>query len=1092
MNAPRSCPKCGAPLPADALEGHCPRCLIDVAWRPEPMPAPGTPMASDDPAPAVRRFGEYELLGEIARGGMGVVYRARQRGLNRLVAVKVLLAGEFASAEFVRRFRREAEAAASLQHPNIVAVYEVGEIEGQQFFSMELVEGKNLAEHLREQPLPARRAATWLKTIAEAVHYAHQRGVLHRDLKPSNILLDAVEQPRITDFGLAKWFVVPPSGGSHSAQASSQSRRADQAQPEPAEAGTTSELTATGQAFGSPTYMSPEQAAGKHSALGPSSDVYSLGAILYQMLTGRPPFQAETLHQILLQVQGADPVAPQLLNPSVPSDLQTICLKCLEKEPAKRFQSGAELADELGRFLRNEPIRARPVGQAEKLWRWCARNPKLAGALGALAAALVVGVSGILWQWQRAEDLATAEHIQRERAEQSELTTRLNLYAADLLAASQAIERGDLGLGRRLLEAFVVPPSGGSSVAEGRAHPDRLKAGLRTDLRGWEWRYLWQRCQGQQFATLTGHTWIVMSAAFSPDGRRLATGSQDSTVKLWNPETQQLLASIQAHTGAVWNVSFTPEGDALVTAGSDGKVKFWNVESREVTATFDGEQVMLAPTNSLMALAEVNPHFWGPEGGIALWDWRSHRKLREFPDRAKSFALSADGRLLAVTGKKPGVRIWSALSGELLQTLPADVQTWSLNFSPDLRHLTAAARGKVLVWDLTSNTAPVELPHTLGVWSAKFSPDGRYVVTAGSDRGVRLWDGTSFQLQRLLRGHADEAWCTAFAPDGQTLASGGKDTTVLLWSLSPAKADQPLPHGRWSRPLFSPDGERVVTSVRANDQDHSTVWETAGRSVVAVLTNSLILGFSPDGTCLLRRAQNQPALEWVSLQRQSIERTVELSGARDAWPFEFVGFSHDYQAGFGIGADGAILVFDTASGNTLGRLTGPRPPIYSAVLGPGARWLAVSIDRENPVRLFEVASGREISLSGHRDYVSGLAFSPDGSLLASGSVDATIKLWEIPAGRELATLRGHVEEATDVAFSPDGKTLASLGTQHSIKFWNVATRREVMSLLFPEAAFRLGFSPDGRHLAFTLGRRTTEAVQLLSAPLLGEIARGQR
>ncbi|MBI2926368.1 MAG: serine/threonine protein kinase [Verrucomicrobia bacterium] len=1086
MNAPRPCPKCGAPLPSDALDGHCPRCLIEVAWRPEPMPPPDTTNFSDSPAPAVRRFGDYALLGEIARGGMGVVYRARQCSLNRLVAVKMLLAGEFASPEFVRRFRREAEAAAGLQHPNIVAVYEVGEHGGQQFFSMELVEGKNLAEHIREQPLPARRAATWLKAIAEAVHYAHERGLLHRDLKPSNVLIDALDAPRITDFGLAKW-LAPDAGDSipDTGSVSAESRiRTSSLQPP---ASSIQDLTRTGQAFGSPTYMSPEQAAGKHSALGPPSDVYSLGAILYQMLTGRPPFQGETLHQILLQVQGADPVAPQLLNPSVPADLQTICLKGLEKEPAKRFQSAAELAEELGRFLRNEPIRARPVGPEEKLWRWCARNPKLAGALGALAAALVVGVSGILWQWQRAEDLATAEHAQRERAEQSEFTTRLNLYAADMMAASQAIERGDLGLGRRLLEAFVVPPSGGALVSEDQPHPDRLKAGLQTDLRGWEWRYLWARSQGEQLATLRGHTWIVMSAAFSPDGRQLATGSQDSTVKLWNPATQQLIASIQAHTGAVWNVSFTPEGDALVTSGSDGKVKFWNLETREVTATFDGQQMMLAATNSLMAVAAVNPHFWDPEGGIALWDWRSRRKLREFPDRAKSFALSADGTLLAVTGKKPGVRIWHAASGELLRTLPADVQTWSLNFSPDLRHLTAAARGKVLVWDLTSSNAPVELPHTLGVWSAKFSPDGRYVVTAASDRGVRLWDGRSFQLQRVLRGHTDEAWCTAFAPDGQTLASGGKDTTVLLWSLSLSKSDQPLPHARWPRPLFSPDGKRVVTSARANEQDHSTVWEVAGRSAVAVLTNSLILGFSPDGTCLLRRARDKAALEWVSPERQTIERTVELSGAQHAWPFEFVGFSHDYQAGFGIGADGAILVFDTTSGNTLGRLAGPRPPIYSAVLGSGAHWLAVSIDRENPVRLFEVPSGREVSLSGHRDYVSGLAFSLDGSLLASASVDATIKLWEIPAGRELATLRGHVEEATDVAFSPDGKTLASLGTQHSIKFWNVATRREVMSLLFPEAAFRLGFSPDGRHLAFTLGRRTTEAAQILTAPTLDEL-----
>jgi serine/threonine protein kinase/Tfp pilus assembly protein PilF len=347
-----------------------------------------------------RPFGDYELVNEIARGGMGVVYRARQISLNRIVAVKVLLFGQFASDAFVKRFRAEAEAAASLRHTNIVGIYEVGEHEGQHYFSMELVEGPSLAQVARDQPLPARQAAQYLKTIAEAVDYAHQRGVLHRDLKPSNVLIDPGGQPRITDFGLAKRLSNSEFGTRNS------------------------ELTVTGQMLGSPNYMPPEQADPKRGSASPASDVYSLGAILYQLLTGRPPFLAETLEQTLAQLLHRDPVAPRLLNPAIPRDLETICVRCLEKESARRYATAGQLADELGRFLRDEPILARPAGPPEKLWRWCRREPLVAGLAFGLAAALVGGLgitNLLLWREREAGRRASqAEQLQsqlRSRAE---------------------------------------------------------------------------------------------------------------------------------------------------------------------------------------------------------------------------------------------------------------------------------------------------------------------------------------------------------------------------------------------------------------------------------------------------------------------------------------------------------------------------------------------------------------------------------------------------------------------------------------------------------------------------------------------------
>src|SRR5882672_2364267 len=377
--ANETCLKCGAPLTGDARGGFCPKCLfaqasagdVDVlshASQIEPSSTvAATASGSSDYAsastatglPLPRAFGDYELLEEVARGGMGIVYRARHLSLDRIVAVKMLLFGPLSSPEFVKRFRAEASASASLLHPNIVAVHEVGVHQGQQYFAMDYVEGQSLAKLLASGPLPARRAAGYLKTIAEAIHYAHERGILHRDLKPSNVLIDARDQPRVTDFGLARRLEGD------------------------------SELTVTGQVLGSPNYMPPEQATAKRGKVSRRSDVYSLGAMLYHLLTGRPPFVGEVLTDTLEQVLNSEPVSPRLLNPSVPRDLETICLKCLEKEPDKRYAAAQMLADELGRFLNREPVQARAVTRSERLWRWCRRKPALASFIATTALLLM-------------------------------------------------------------------------------------------------------------------------------------------------------------------------------------------------------------------------------------------------------------------------------------------------------------------------------------------------------------------------------------------------------------------------------------------------------------------------------------------------------------------------------------------------------------------------------------------------------------------------------------------------------------------------------------------------------------------------------
>lgn len=1019
--AERTCPKCGTALSDDALEGLCRKCLSGLGFG---FFAGESETGAPAGLPGLHRLGDYELIEEIARGGMGVVYKARQLKLNRIVAVKVVLHGPFSSPEFVQRFRAEAETAAGLQHPNIVAIYEVGEHDGHHYFSMEYIEGKDLAELVREQPLPARRAADYLKTIAEAVHYAHQRGVLHRDLKPSNLLLDVFDQPRITDFGLAELLTRD------------------------------AELTTTGQVLGSPSHIPPEQASGKFAPAAPTGDIYSLGAMLYHLLTGRPPFQGETVQEILLQVQNVEPVSPRRLNPSVPADLQTICLKCLQKEPARRYQSAQELADDLGHFLANEPIHARPVAPVEKAWLWCRRRPALALLSGGIVLAVMLGLLGVLWQWRRAEQHAA--------------TLRLNLYAADVSLASQAIQRGDFGLARRTLAELQPEPSG-------------------VDLRGFEWRYLWNLCRGDELATLTGHEWIVTCVTFSPDGKLIATGSQDGTVRIWDAEHREHITTLAGVARAVWSVAFSPDGRLLLTAGHE-EVRLWNTETWQWVTNLPGRMAAMSAIEPVIAMAESSPFFWEPAGKVTLWNYQRGEKLHELSKPGRRMAFSPDGQTLAVATASTGVDLWEVASARWLRTLSTSNAVWSLAFSPAGNQLAVAGwSSEATIFDLAGDQPSGKLKgHFLTVWSAVFSPDGATLATTGSDQTVRLWDAATLESKGVLRGHDNEVWCAAFSPDGKLLATGGKDQNLKLWSTETRTRRDRLPSRTITRPIVSPDGTKIATRWPAESWSHSTLWDIERCSPVwEVPQGREAIGFSADGSRMITWDENQLGLVfWSPTDGDSNHVAVADPGSVIGafWPW---GFSPERNVLFAVErTTGLIRFWETASGKTLGSVQGPLPPIRRACLGTEGRHLAISVERENVVRLYETANRREIQLTGHRDFVSGLAFSPDGATLASGSMDGTIRLWDVLTGMQTALLPGHMEETTDVAFSPDGQTLASVNRKNSVKLWHLPTQRELLSLPFPEAGHFLQFSPDGRYLVVSTEE---DSIRLLNAPPLEEL-----